>query len=349
MATASEAAGAIGKIARRQMEEGVAYGTVGIPDGDNWLVNVPNRTGYIYVLLESGTLVEANDSNSLVSHDGGTGVKLRWVNGEYVVQGPDTRGGGGSGTPAPGAGVGSHDHDVGSGREYFHPGELFKPLGGAPLDNVSLLVKVFAGFYVYEGVYTALPLSTVDLSASVPATSGGLNQYRYAVVCINGATGALAVVNTTPRLTPALLDADITAASIATSYLPLFAVRLVSGQTAINDIATFRDVKAGYSTVTGGGGTARNAPVTVTSDYEVELEDEYIFVDATGGDVEVTLPPAADTGSRRYTIKQIDADLNTVTVVGDSAETIDGDASIELSSDYLALSVVSDGTQWFIV
>jgi len=72
-------------------------------------------------------------------------------------------------------------------------------------------------------------------------------------------------------------------------------------------------------------------------------------VDATSGAVTVTLPAAASNTGMRLDIKKIDASGNAVTVDGNAAETIDGAATVTLSSQYDDVTVVCDGTEWFIL
>ena len=88
--------------------------------------------------------------------------------------------------------------------------------------------------------------------------------------------------------------------------------------------------------------------VTKTADYTITLDDFVIFVDATAGNVTLTLPTAASATQRGFYIKRIDASANTVTVEGDGAETIDG-ALNYLPISLESITVVSTGTAWYIV
>lgn len=73
------------------------------------------------------------------------------------------------------------------------------------------------------------------------------------------------------------------------------------------------------------------------------------LVDATGGAVTLTLPTAASALRRTYHIKKTDSSLNTVTIDGAGAETIDGDATQTLIAQYESIMIVSDGTSWFVL
>ena len=72
-----------------------------------------------------------------------------------------------------------------------------------------------------------------------------------------------------------------------------------------------------------------------------------VFVDCTAGNIIVTLPPAA-IGSH-FVIKRIDGSANTITVDGDGSETIDNVTTKTLPSQYDAIHIVSDGTEWWII
>ena len=75
-----------------------------------------------------------------------------------------------------------------------------------------------------------------------------------------------------------------------------------------------------------------NTPVAV--DYTVLVTDGTIEVDATAGDIIVTLHPVASGIGFRYQVKRIDTvTANTVTLLGDGTEYIDGHtAGINIST-----------------
>jgi len=71
--------------------------------------------------------------------------------------------------------------------------------------------------------------------------------------------------------------------------------------------------------------------------------------DATLADMTLTLPYAGLCTSRIYTIKKTDATANTVTIEGLGAETIDGDLTLVIQSQYDSVFLFSDSTNWHIV
>ena len=83
--------------------------------------------------------------------------------------------------------------------------------------------------------------------------------------------------------------------------------------------------------------------------YTATTSDNIIVVDATSGSITISLPAAADSTNYEYTIKKIDSSSNAVIVDADSNETIDGEKTVELISQYSYVTVVSDGDEWFIL
>jgi hypothetical protein len=89
--------------------------------------------------------------------------------------------------------------------------------------------------------------------------------------------------------------------------------------------------------------------VTVTENTTLTGENFTVLVDATAANVVITLPAAADNESRLYNVKKIDAGANTVTADANASETIDGQATQVLTTQYQSMTLQSNGTAWFIV
>jgi hypothetical protein len=97
-----------------------------------------------------------------------------------------------------------------------------------------------------------------------------------------------------------------------------------------------------------GGGAARGAYRSVTTTGNVVSGDYLIIADATAGAITLTLPPAALVPGRIYVFKRINAGANAVIVDGYAAETIDGAATHTLSPQWNSITIISNGTAWFI-
>jgi hypothetical protein len=91
-----------------------------------------------------------------------------------------------------------------------------------------------------------------------------------------------------------------------------------------------------------GGGT-----VTTNTSYQILSSDEVILASATTLSISITLPqPNINTS---LCVKKIDNSINAVLVQPYSTETIDGQTSYQLSIPMSSVSLVSDGTNWFVV
>jgi hypothetical protein len=85
------------------------------------------------------------------------------------------------------------------------------------------------------------------------------------------------------------------------------------------------------------------------SPYTALSSDRTIICDCTSGNITVNLPAAADVSKIIYEIKKIDSSANTVTIDGDGSETIDDSTTKVISSQYDAITVQSDGSEWWIL
>lgn len=83
-----------------------------------------------------------------------------------------------------------------------------------------------------------------------------------------------------------------------------------------------------------------------TSAYTASNYDA-VLADVSGGGFSVTLPAAST--DVHVIVKKTDSSSNQVTIATPNAETIDGQSSITLSTQFASRSIVSDGTNYFIV
>jgi hypothetical protein len=72
-----------------------------------------------------------------------------------------------------------------------------------------------------------------------------------------------------------------------------------------------------------------------------------VFVDTSGGIRTITLPAAAGVGGRVYIIKNIGT--SKVTIDGNASETIDGATTRDLTNQYAAVGIQSNGSNWFVL
>ena len=87
--------------------------------------------------------------------------------------------------------------------------------------------------------------------------------------------------------------------------------------------------------------------VGVTEDYEVALRVETVFVDASAGDVTVTLP-SVTSASRTITVIKTDSSGNYVHLVDPDSSLISGQSSQSFNVQYTSMTVISYGMEWWI-
>lgn len=115
------------------------------------------------------------------------------------------------------------------------------------------------------------------------------------------------------------------------------------------------DPRRGLVQEAGGRGFSINSPIyynnaselthSVSADHTVG-EESLLIVDASAGDVTVTLPAAA--GGRLISVKKIDASSNTVTLQPSGGETIDGGVTATITVQWTTLTLQEVGGAWYI-
>jgi hypothetical protein len=92
------------------------------------------------------------------------------------------------------------------------------------------------------------------------------------------------------------------------------------------------------------------ATATKTSNYTiVSGTDVVILANASSGAVTITLPTASSSAGYKFDIKRIDSTGNTCTIARSGSDTIDGGTSLTLDVQYISVTVVSDGSAWYII
>ncbi len=107
----------------------------------------------------------------------------------------------------------------------------------------------------------------------------------------------------------------------------------------------------GNSTINGNSiinGSNTYKVVSKTATYTAANES-VILVDASSGAVTINLPAASGLSGREYTIKKTDSSTNTITINGNASETIDGETTRIIYSQYASLTVICDGSNWLVV
>jgi hypothetical protein len=91
-----------------------------------------------------------------------------------------------------------------------------------------------------------------------------------------------------------------------------------------------------------------NAPITYTAGtHTITNGYELIIGNTTDGNVTVNLPNATQSKGKKYYFKKI-ANPHTLTISGNGYN-IDGSATKVLNTNYETCTVISDGTQWWLI
>jgi len=88
---------------------------------------------------------------------------------------------------------------------------------------------------------------------------------------------------------------------------------------------------------------------TVSANTTLGIDHHIVLVNASGGAKTITLPNATTCAGRQYIIKKIDSSTNAVTITPQTGQTIDGQASISITTQYAYRKVVSNGINWFLI
>lgn len=86
-----------------------------------------------------------------------------------------------------------------------------------------------------------------------------------------------------------------------------------------------------------------------TTNFTITATGTVFLVDASSAAVTATLPAAATYPDRMITVKKVDSSTNSVTVDGNGSETIDGSTTQVITTQYVSITMISDGSEWFIL
>ena len=97
-------------------------------------------------------------------------------------------------------------------------------------------------------------------------------------------------------------------------------------------------------------GASTETVQTISADATLNLGNGTIVLcNASSGNVTITLPAASGNSGKIVKFKRTDSSGNSVILDGNASETIDGEATVTMSSAFAALSLVCNGTAWFIM
>jgi hypothetical protein len=86
-----------------------------------------------------------------------------------------------------------------------------------------------------------------------------------------------------------------------------------------------------------------------TGNYTLTDTDSVVLASATLNSITIMLPTAVGRAGKEFTIKKIDTTNNSVVINGDGSEKIDGELIQIILDQYTSITVVSDGSNWYIL
>ena len=98
-----------------------------------------------------------------------------------------------------------------------------------------------------------------------------------------------------------------------------------------------------------GGGATRGAIRSITATGSIVSGDYAILANSTSGAITINLPTAAILAGRIFVFKRVNAGANNVVIDPAASETIDGAAMYTLSAQWASVTIISNGTNWFII
>ncbi len=197
----------------------------------------------------------------------------------------------------------------------------------------------------------------LDPGATVPAGTGHLFGSVFGVAAVDAVSGTAS-----PFVMDGVVDiAKTSALAISIGDLLFWdATNSVVNKTAAAQLQVgiaIADAANPSATVRmlmrGAAAAAASYIASISTDTTLSAAHHTVLVDATAGNVVITLPTAASAFSggigRVYNVKKVDASANTVTVDGSGAETIDGAATQVLTDQYQSMTIQSNGTSWGVL
>lgn len=109
-----------------------------------------------------------------------------------------------------------------------------------------------------------------------------------------------------------------------------------------------RDANVTRAKLASGAVAAETVTASKTANYTATNADDVIPCSASGGAFTVTLYAASGNSGRRLTIKKTDSSFNAVTIDANASETIDGALTTTLNTQYEAVTLICDGSNWHI-
>jgi hypothetical protein len=201
----------------------------------------------------------------------------------------------------------------------------------------AVIVPARAGF---DQTYTVDP--------TFPIAHGQGEVPELLIMGLNTATSDWETIPTTGHIAA---DSTEITGSLATLLNNGYSSVRVKARAGQNPTGVSQATKASPGIVTSYAPTIASSVLAASADATISDGDGYDTVLVTTGATSrtITLPTAADNAGRKLFIKKVDSGVGTVTVEGEGAETIDDSANYVITSQYAFVTLVCNGTGWFII
>jgi hypothetical protein len=218
---------------------------------------------------------------------------------------------------------------------------------GSGADLTSLPAANLTGSLPAISGASLTSLTSANLSGTVSGTNGGTGVNNGSkTITLGGNLTTSGAYNTTLTATAATSVTLPTGGTLLSTTSSLNASNIASG--TIGNSYLPSNIGNSGSTVFSGAYVNTVTTQTLTgATYNVSASDSVILVNASNGFMTIKLPSPIN--GREYTIKRIDSSAHVV-LIATTSSNIDGASTYGgLSSQYDYVTVVSDGTNWWIV
>lgn len=210
------------------------------------------------------------------------------------------------------------------------------------IQEEDITVKVSSGLrgpvgFEYIGTYSA---GVTYYHTNVVTYNNAL---YIGLVAIDGMTGITGVLPTNTTYWARLLDSTGPFAAIASQAEAEAGTDNTKGMTPLRTNQAIAALETSHINI------KPTALATKTTDYTITATDYTILVDATTTDTTITLPAVSTVQTNEFHVKKVDSSTNTVIIDGNASETIDGELTFILTSQYENLTIQSDGSNWHIL
>ena len=132
-------------------------------------------------------------------------------------------------------------------------------------------------------------------------------------------------------------------------------IHIASSGSEVHGLGTISVQSASAVAITGGAisGVAISMPIETiyTASDTLDVTNHVVLCDcaSASSNITINLPTISGITGRTYHVKKIDASASTVIIDANSSETIDGELTQTISSQYDSVMLIAGGAEWSII